>query len=109
MRALARGGSITLAADAAGISRNALNVWKREDDEFAAEMADAIEQGTDRLEDAAVERAINGNSDTMLIFMLKGRRRDRWGDKQQVAHTDAEGNNLAVAFIPAPKREPNAD
>jgi hypothetical protein len=93
LRALAKGGSLTLAADAAGMSRNALNMWRLADEEFAAEMADAIEQGTDRLEDVAVERAINGNSDTMLIFTLKGRRRDKWGDKQQVEHS----GNVTVA------------
>lgn len=78
---------MTLAAQAAGISRNALHVWRSEDPDFAAAYDDALEQGTDRLEDVAVQRAIDGGSDTMLIFMLKGRRRDKWGDKQQIQHS----------------------
>lgn len=87
LRTLATGGSYTLAATAAGISREGLFHWKREDEVFAAECLDAIEQGTDRLEDEAVRRAVEGNSDTMLIFMLKGRRRDKWGDKQTITHS----------------------
>lgn len=93
LRALAKGGSYTLAADAAGCSRDALFRWKADDEEFASQCLDAIEQGTDRLEDVAIERAVNGNSDTMLIFTLKGRRREKWGDKQQVEHS----GNVTVA------------
>jgi hypothetical protein len=93
LRALAQGGSFTLAAQAAGIARSTLFDWKADDEQFAAECADAIEQGTDRLEDVAIERAVSGNSDTMLIFTLKGRRRDKWGDKQQVEHS----GNVTVA------------
>lgn len=93
LKALAKGGSLTLAAQAAGMSRNALHMWKTEDEDFAQQIADAIEQGTDRLEDVAIERATSGNSDTMLIFTLKGRRREKWGDKQQVEHS----GNVTVA------------
>lgn len=87
LKALARGGSYSLAADAAGLGRTALHAWLNDDEAFKAECLDAIEQGTDRLEDEAVRRAVEGNSDTMLIFMLKGRRRDKWGDKQTITHS----------------------
>lgn len=93
LRALASGGSYTLAAQAAGIARSAVFDWKNDDEEFNAQCLDAIEQGTDRLEDVAIERAVSGNSDTMLIFTLKGRRRDKWGDRQQVEHS----GNVTVA------------
>lgn len=101
LRALAKGGSYTLAADAAGISRDALFRWKADEEAFQAECLDAIEAGTDRLEDVAVQRAIEGGSDTMLIFMLKGRRRDKWGDKQSITHSGElvtkEARDAAVA------------
>jgi len=87
LRVLAEGGSMTLAAQGAGFSRDALYCWKNDDEAFAAECLDAIEQGTDRLEDEAIRRAVQGGSDTMLIFMLKGRRRDKWGDKQTITHS----------------------
>jgi hypothetical protein len=93
LRALANGGSYTKAADAAGVSRDALFRWKADDEDFNAQCLDAIEQGTDRLEDVAIQRAVEGSSDTMLIFTLKGRRREKWGDKQQVEHS----GNVTVA------------
>jgi len=102
LRALSEGGSYTLAARAADVSRDALFRWKAEDEVFAAECADAIEQGTDRLEDVAIQRAVDGGSDTMLIFMLKGRRREKWGDKQQVEHSGAV--TVATALDAATER-----
>ena len=31
-----------------------------------------------------------------------------WREKQEIAHTDADGNNLGVVFIPAGKNGPDA-
>lgn len=31
-----------------------------------------------------------------------------WKEKQEIAHTDAEGNNLGVVFIPSGKHGPDA-
>lgn len=102
LRALAKGSSITMAAEAAGMSRNALNMWKLDDETLATQMADAIEAGTDRLEDVALQRAVEGSSDTLLIFTLKGRRREKWGDKQQVEHSGTV--NFAEALDAAATR-----
>jgi len=44
---------------------------------FATAWDLAVAQGTDRLEDAAFERATNG-SDTLLMFLLRGRRPERF-------------------------------
>lgn len=102
LKALARGGSYTLAAEAADIGRTALHAWLNDDEEFKAECLGAIEAGTDRLEDVAVQRAVDGGSDTMLIFTLKGRRREKWGDKQQVEHSGTV--NFAEALDAAATR-----
>jgi hypothetical protein len=48
----------------------------------------------------------DGNT-TALIWWTKSRM--GWKEKQEIAHTDAEGNSMTLAFIPSPKREPNAD
>ena len=37
------------------------------DEQFKADWEDAVEQGTDTLEDAAVEHAIKEKSDTMAL------------------------------------------
>ncbi len=46
------------------------------DEQFKADWDDAVEQGTDALEDAAVQRAIKEKSDTMIISLLKSRRKE---------------------------------
>ena len=102
LKALAKGGSYTLAAEACGMGRTALHAWLNDDEEFKAECLSAIEAGTDRLEDVAIQRAIDGGSDTMLIFTLKGRRREKWGDKQQVEHSGAV--TVATALDAATER-----
>jgi hypothetical protein len=62
-------------AAAAGIGRSTLSEDRRKDQEFAKAWDDAVMQGIDRLEDEAYRRAMAG-SDTLLTFMLRGRRPD---------------------------------
>lgn len=83
---LAAGGSVTAAAGKIGMTRQALYQAKSADPEFAREWDDAIEAGTDVLEDEAVRRAKDG-SDTLLIFTLKARRPDKFKDRAQVDST----------------------
>jgi hypothetical protein len=73
IHALAGGSSVRAACEAAGISKTAAFGWRRDDPDFAAAWDEAIEAGTETLEDEAVRRALAG-SDTMLIFLLKARR-----------------------------------
>jgi 3'-phosphoadenosine 5'-phosphosulfate sulfotransferase len=70
---LAEGGSVTLAARAISVARKNVYAWRNKDEQFKADWEDAVEEGTDVLEDAAVRRAMD-HSDTLLIFLLKGRR-----------------------------------
>jgi hypothetical protein len=62
------------------------NVYAKQ---FKADWEDAVEQGTDSLENAAVERAIKGKSDTMIIFLLKSRRKEKYAERQE--HTGKNG------------------
>ncbi len=48
-------------------------------------MQDAIEQGTDVLEDEAVRRALAG-SDTLLMFLLRARRPEKCRENVRVEH-----------------------
>lgn len=76
---LRAGQSVTAAAAAVGVNRVTVYHHRDCDAQFAAEWDAAIESGTDKLEDEAVRRALKV-SDTLLIFLLKGRRiqyRDR--------------------------------
>ncbi|MBI4057066.1 MAG: hypothetical protein HY399_05905, partial [Elusimicrobia bacterium] len=72
-------GTIKGACEAIGIARSTFYRWKQEDKEFHWTWLDADENLTDKLEDAAVQRALNG-SDVLLIFLLKARRSKRYRD-----------------------------
>lgn len=82
---LATGNSITAASQLAGFARTAAFKWRNEDEAFAADWEDAVEAGTDTLEDIAVARA-KDKSDLLLIFMLKGRRPEKFKDRAEVEH-----------------------
>lgn len=70
-------------------SRASYCVWRRDDPEFDAEIEEAISQGDVRLEDALIDRAIEDKDTTALIFALKTRKRDRYGDRQAIEHSGA--------------------
>jgi hypothetical protein len=85
LSALAEGCSITAACERAVIVRSTAYDWRKTDAAFAAAWDDALEAGTDTLEDEAVTRAKDG-SDTLLIFLLKARRPDKYKDRVSTEH-----------------------
>ena len=106
LAALAGGASGEKAATAAGIGRKTAYRWRDEDKDFAADWDDAIEAGTDLIEDEIYRRAVTGvdkpvffkgevvghvreYSDTLLIFMAKARRPEKYTDRAQIEHTGA--------------------
>ncbi len=88
LTALAAGHSVMTAAEAAGVARQTVYRWRQEDETFARAWDEAIEAGTDRLEDEALRRAFAG-SDTLLIFLLKARRPTKYRDTHHVQHDGA--------------------
>lgn len=89
--ALARTASVTAASQAAGIGRRTAYNWRNADEEFASAWDDALESGTDALEDEAIRRALDG-SDTLLIFMLKARRPEKFKERVANEHTSPDGS-----------------
>ena len=75
--ALREGLSVGGSCVVAGISRRSYYDWRAEDPEFAAECDEAMDAGTDFLEDVARQRATE-SSDTLLIFLLKARRPEKY-------------------------------
>src|ERR1700733_4143673 len=73
LAAIAAGNSVSAACHAAGLSRSVAYSWRDCDGNFADAWGEALECGTERLEDEAVRRALE-SSDTMLIFLLKARK-----------------------------------
>lgn len=111
--ALAQTASVTAACEIAGIGRRSVYEWREEDKEFATRWEAALELGTDALEDEAVRRAREGvnkpvfhrgevcghvreYSDTLMIFMLKARRPEKFRDNAAVQVTGKDG----AALIP---------
>jgi hypothetical protein len=89
---LARGWSVTAACKAAKIGRRTYYDWRAADPDFAALCDDALEMGTDHLEDAATRQAIKGNT-ALLVLLLKARRPEKYRERLQTEHV---GEGLRV-------------
>jgi transposase-like protein len=103
LAALTDGASISRAARAAGVPRSTLYLWRRTDKVFAEAMAEAIETGTDLLEDEALRRGLE-YSDALLIFLLKARRPNKYVHRLATeGHRRVEGR---VEFTWLPPGQP---
>ena len=74
----AQGWSKAAAARAAGTSRNVLNEWLDQHPDFEKAYYEAVEAGTDVLEDVATSRVRRQKSDVLTIFLLKSRRPEKF-------------------------------
>lgn len=80
LAAYSAAGSIAHAAKAAGCSRESHYVWMRNDPTYPERFRAAFEESADSLEDEAHRRAYEG-SDTLLIFLLKGKKPERFREQ----------------------------
>src|SRR3954471_4535525 len=71
------GDSESAAARAADGTVAQFKKWRNEDKDFAADWDDAVEAGTDFIEDIATERAMR-KSDPLMLAILKARRPDKY-------------------------------
>lgn len=102
LAAYATCGNITTAAEAAKIDRTTYYVWTENDPDFVTAANFAREEAADRLEEEARRRAAEGfnepvfyqgeqvgavrrYSDTLLIFLLKGARPEKYADRHEVS------------------------
>jgi len=104
LEALSEGMSIANAAGAAGAGRGAMYIWRREDPLFAADWDEAVEVGTDLLEDEARRRAMNG-SDQVLMFLLKARRPQQYKDRAMHEHVGAAGGAVQIENVGSAREE----
>lgn len=74
---LAVGNSVSFAANAAGGTTSNFKKWRDSDPDFAADWEEAVEEGTDFIEDVATERAMK-KSDPLMLAILKARRPDKY-------------------------------
>lgn len=92
---LCDGSSVAYSAQKAGVAYRTCYVWRDKDPEFAVAWDEALEQGTDGLEDVALRRAKDG-SDAVLMFLLKSRRKDVYVDSHSVKHVGHDGGAVKV-------------
>jgi len=72
------------------MTRSAAYDWRKADPNFAEAWEDAVEAGTDRLEDrvlAKAHRMDDGPAVTAAIFLLKARRPKKYRDHHQIEHS----------------------
>ena len=94
---LARSGNVLLSCKKAGVGRSTVYEAKHADPAFSEHWLDALEEAADLMEAVAQQRAIHGTlrpvfqggqqvgaireySDTLLIFLLKAHRPERFRD-----------------------------
>ncbi len=87
LKAFSLAGTVQDACGVAEIGRRTWYNWMEDDPVFAAQVMEATEGVSDELEKEAIARAKAG-SDTLLIFLLKSRRRHLYGDKVHVSIQD---------------------
>jgi hypothetical protein len=71
------GNSLSFAANAAGASLSQFRRWRESDENFAKDWDEAINEGTDFIEDVALDRALK-KSDALMQMILKARRPDKY-------------------------------
>jgi hypothetical protein len=113
LEALRNGASISSAAKSAAYGRTSIYQWRKDNADFAAAWDEALDEGTDVLEDEVMRRARDGvdeprfyegevcgyvrkYSDTLAIFLLKARRPEKYGDKAEHKVSD----NLTITWLP---------
>jgi hypothetical protein len=118
LEGLTEGLTVTLAAEKAGRAHpRRFYELRNEDEEFAAQWQEALERGTQKLEEELRRRAVEGWEETareyregelvretvtrryspaLLIFMLKARRPEVYRDTNTMRLTGAEGGAVQI-------------
>ena len=91
-------GNVRLSCRAAGVPRSTAYRWRDKWATFAAEWEEAKEDACDMLEAEAWKRATEGQSDRLLMFLLKAHRRDVYGDVVRAELTTPDGP-LQVVYV----------
>lgn len=85
LEALRGTATVTEACRQAGIGRSAAYSARQKDEPFAVAWADVEEESTETLEKVAAQRAVDG-SDTLMIFLLKSRRPQKYRENVKIEH-----------------------
>jgi hypothetical protein len=106
-------GDVSAACSAIGVGRRSIYDWRENDEDFAAAWDDVVEASTEKLEREAYRRAHDGveepvfyqgeicghvmkKSDTLLMFILKGRKPEKYRDNSKVELGGIGGGPLCI-------------
>lgn len=105
--AFCESGNITQSAAAAECERTIHYYWLQEDPAYAKAFEQAEARFADNLEAEARRRAIQG-SDTLMIFLLKGAKPDRYADRSKVALGGDANSPLKIVWE-SPQSAPDGE
>jgi hypothetical protein len=109
LRAFRNSCNVRASCEAAKISRTEAYDHRREDPEFASLWAQAEGDAIDILEHEAWTRG-RAQSDTLLIFLLKAHRPDKYREPvQRYAKTDSEGKDIDLVEVVRQAKDKDAD
>jgi len=92
---LRNSGNVRASCKAAGVPRRTIYNWRSKWVTFADEWDDALDDACDILEAEAWKRAVDGQSDRLLMFLLKAHRRAVYGDVIQ----QEQSGEVTVRFV----------
>ncbi len=119
---LSKTGVVTVSARFAKISRKTAYLHRAEDDNFAGLWEDALAESADLLEEEARRRAYTGvvtpktiageavnvreYSDTLLIFLLKGAKPDKFRERREISGPGGGAVRIKLEFDDLRKLDP---
>ena len=92
--AFAQSGMVSEACRSVGIDRSTAYKTRQRDEAFALAWADVEERSTEELEREAKRRAVDG-SDTLMIFLLKARRPEKYRENVKIEHAGTIKQDLS--------------
>ncbi len=116
LAAMGECGNVSQACELAGIHRSTHYDWLENDPEYAEAFAHAEDHAAERLEQEARRRAVEGvekpvyqggrqvgvvreYSDTLLIFLLKGAKPEKYQERSRTEIAGANGEPLTIRFV----------
>lgn len=113
LAALEEHATVLHACKTVGVSRTCVYKYRQQDEDFALAWADAEERVIERMEREALRRGVDGTerdvyhqgivvgqerqfSDTLLIFMLKSKRPEKYRENVKVEHSGSVGVDLSA-------------
>lgn len=99
LRALGKTGTLTAGCRAARCSPHTVYKWREHDTAFSIQERDTREAFADLLEEKAVKRATQDDSDTLLIFLLKAVRPEKFRERVQLQHADSNGEKFPLRLV----------